>query len=103
MSVNPPGNESTAIPQLPQTDDRCTHAPETATALISDKKTDQSHSGNQENSNTSIHLPFTLSSLAAIPPNFTTIPDGKQETEGGGSTAGQDMVMGFPHKRSGST
>lgn len=49
------------------------------------------------------HLPLTLSSFAVIPPIFTTIPDGKQETEGGDDTAGQDIVNGAPHKRSGST
>lgn len=50
------------------------------------------------------HLPLTLSSFVVIPPSFTTIPDGKQETEGDGSdTVGQDIVIGVPHKRSGST
>lgn len=49
------------------------------------------------------HLPFTLSSFAVMPLIFTTIPDGKQETEGGGNIAGQDIVIGAPHKRSGST
>ena len=48
------------------------------------------------------HLPFTLSSFAERTPIFTTIPDGKQETEDGGNTAGQDTVIGAPHKRSGS-
>lgn len=49
------------------------------------------------------HSPFTLSPFAVIPPTFTTIPVGKQETEGGGNTAGQDIAIGAPHKRSGST
>lgn len=41
-------------------------------------------------------LPLTWSSFAAIPPIFTTIPDGKQDTEGCGNTAGQDIVIGAP-------
>lgn len=44
-----------------------------------------------------------LSSFAVIPLIFSTIPDGKQEAVGSGNTAGQESVIGAPHKRSGST
>ena len=49
------------------------------------------------------HLPLTLSSLAVTPTILSTIPVGKQEMEGSGDTTGQDIVIGAPDKRSGST
>lgn len=49
------------------------------------------------------HRPLTLSSTAEIPSFFAPIPDGRQETEGGTNTAGHAIVIGAPHKRSGSS